>query len=142
MANKAIEEDLSGPAQALRENYRGHVHRVVQVSQDEIEVHLPKSSPLTLPKNYRGFKVTRIEVAEEIPKRFDRADAGEPTRQDLDALSRNINAVNDRVDQHGDRVEQLAKELAEVRGRLAGLETLVDAPPSKTTKDTPSKTTK
>ncbi len=107
MANKAIEEDLSGPAQALRENYRGHVHRVVQVSNDEIEVHLPKSSPLSLPKNYRGFRITRVEVAEELPKRFDRADAGEPTRQDLDAIGREFVSTNDRIDQLEARVTKL-----------------------------------
>lgn len=59
------EEDLAGPVQSLKENYRGHVFDVYE-QNNAIHVHVPKGSPLKLPKTYRGRELVRVEEERKL----------------------------------------------------------------------------
>lgn len=102
----AGDEDLSGPVQSLRENFRGNVFKV-ELVDDVIQVHVPKGSPLSLPKHYRGHDVKRVEIDKPLPKRADRSEPTEPTRQDIDQIGVLLASYDQRLGELEDRVRAL-----------------------------------
>jgi hypothetical protein len=92
-------------------------------------VHVPKDSPLKLPKEYRGFEVVRVEVDRQLGTAP--PSGGAATSADLDEFARKVEV---RIEQLVEQVQSERKEtlkginrelgmgLEELRSRVGKLE--------------------
>jgi hypothetical protein len=124
------DEDLAGPVQSLRENFRGHVLKVQKVSgKNEIEVHVPKGSALDIRAlerdGYRGHKITRVESEQTLntPK------GPAPTADELEQFERHLQSFERELDKQFGKWREamkadLQKQLGKLEGRIGELEKL------------------